>query len=721
MTASSRQRRDDRTGGEETAERPRLRDLGPGARALAVAFFLVLPVAVLTAAEAGLRLAGYGHAYRTFLPVEGAPEYLEPDPSLGRPYFPDPADARRPHRDLILREKTGETFRVFVQGASTAAGFPYYFGGAFSRMLRQRLRETFPARRIEVVNVALDATNSYALLDMARRLVAWEPDAVLLYAGHNEYYGTYGVASTVSVARAPGAVRAYLALKRLRLVQLLDAAVARARAVLAAETSGDGGAAPAATLMERLAAERTLRADSPLHDAALGQLRSNLGRTLALYAEAGVPVFVATVASNERDQPPFVSEPHPGVDRTAWERQSRAARRAAAVGDTAAALAAARRLRAVDSLAPWPHYLEGRLLDVPATRPAAVASYRRARDLDQLPFRAPSAINRVLREEAARRGAVVVDAEERLAAASPGGVVGADLMLEHLHPNLEGQLLLADAFYEALKEAGLPERFPRTVPLEDARARRPVTAVDSLAGAYWITRLTAGWPFRPAGPPPVVVPDTLRSADPVEALALSLYRRELTWPEATRHLYFVQRERGSHERALHTARVLVDELPLWAGGHLYAGEASLLLDRPEVAREYLWEAQARQETAWAARILAGLAAERDQRGEALRHLRTAARLSGDAADRTAIRAYEAIPELERRAERAPDAALWADLAGAYLLTGQRGRARRAAERALALAPGSGEAETLLRRASAGPPLLPPPRSGAGPTGPPPAG
>ena len=707
----------ERRGHEAQAAAPRFRDLGPGGRMAVVAFFALLPFVVLGLVELGLRAAGWGHTYRGFVPVEGAPTLLEPDPALGRPYFPDPADARRPHRDLILREKTPGTFRVFVQGASSAAGFPYYFGGAFSRMLRQRLRATFPDRRIEVVNVALDATNSYALLDVARQLAAWQPDAVILYAGHNEFYGTYGVGSSVSVARAPGVVRAYLSLKRLRLVQLVEAAVGGVRAA-AASGKDDPGAA--ATLMERLAGEREIPADSPLRHAALEQLRSNLGRLLALWADAGVPVFVGTVASNERDQPPLASRPRPGVDADAWARDESEARRAAASGDTVAALAAVRRLQAADGLAPWPHWLEARLLDRPGTREAAAAAYRRARDLDQLPFRAPSGVNEVLREEAERHGAVVVESEARLTAASPSGVVGGELMLEHLHPNLEGQLLLADAFYAALEAAALPAPFPRRVPLEEARAARPVTAVDSLAAEYWIQRLTAGWPFRPAGPPPVVPADTLSPAGAVDALALALYRRETTWPEATRALYFVYRDRGDARRALHAARVLADELPLWPGGWLYAGEAALLLGRPDEARAFLREAQRLEPGPWAARTLAALAAEAGDRAAALEHLRAAARLSGEAADRTAVRAYEAIPDLEGRARASGDAALWADLAGAYVLTGQWERARAAADRALALDPGSQEAAELRRRAAAGRPLLPRPLPGP-PPGLPPAG
>ena len=65
---------------------------------------------------------------------------------------------------------------------------------------------------------------------------------------------------------------------------------------------------------------------------------------------------------------------------------------------------------------------------------------------------APESFDASLRDVAARHGATVVDVRQVFARAARDGIVGADLMLEHVHPNVEGYFQLANAFYGALVE-----------------------------------------------------------------------------------------------------------------------------------------------------------------------------------------------------------------------------------------------------------------------------
>ena len=52
-------------------------------------------------------------------------------------------------------------------------------------MLEGRIRASQPTRYVEVINTAMSAVNSYTLLDFADEIIAQNPDAVLIYAGHN--------------------------------------------------------------------------------------------------------------------------------------------------------------------------------------------------------------------------------------------------------------------------------------------------------------------------------------------------------------------------------------------------------------------------------------------------------------------------------------------------------------------------------------------------------
>src|SRR5208337_1490649 len=79
---------------------------------------------------------------------------------------------------------------------------------------------------------------------------------------------------------------------------------------------------------------------------------------------------------------------------------------------------------------------------------AAKEHFHRARDLDTLRFRADSKINDINRSVASpSSGAELVDADEIFANASPNGIVGSDLVYEHVHLTPEGNYLLARAMF----------------------------------------------------------------------------------------------------------------------------------------------------------------------------------------------------------------------------------------------------------------------------------
>ena len=78
---------------------------------------------------------------------------------------------------------------------------------------------------------------------------------------------------------------------------------------------------------------------------------------------------------------------------------------------------------------------------------------------------------------------------------SDNGIIGAGLMLEHVHPNVEGYFQLASAYFPQLVQwAG-----PAVVVVDDATARIeiPVTEVDRLHGEYRVAMLKNDWPFVP--------------------------------------------------------------------------------------------------------------------------------------------------------------------------------------------------------------------------------
>jgi tetratricopeptide (TPR) repeat protein len=138
--------------------------------------------------------------------------------------------------------------------------------------------------------------------------------------------------------------------------------------------------------------------------------------------------------------------------------------------------------------------------------PEALTAFARARDLDALRFRVSSEFQDDLVGLCQSEGVPLARVDSAFSAHSPGGIIGNELILEHLHPNLHGYLLMAKTWRDAIRVNRLlaePTQW-KTAPeiLDDEQLRRSaVTTFDSLVGAIKVEILTHSWPFAEASTP----------------------------------------------------------------------------------------------------------------------------------------------------------------------------------------------------------------------------
>jgi tetratricopeptide (TPR) repeat protein len=540
-------------------------------RALFTLAAVTLPFLALGAVELGLRLAGVAAPEPLFVAAP-EPGWLQPNERVVQRFFANPAAAPQVSIDTAYfrAARPPGAFRAAVLGGSTAAGFPYGKWASLAGILEQRLQREHPGRVVEVIPVAMSAINSWSLLDFVPEVLALEPDVVLIYAGHNEYLGILGVGSAFG-GGSPAITRALLALQRVRLLAL----GLRATAALQPAPAAQGG--EPATLMARVAAEQRIPLGSPLYAAGLAQFEGNLDRMLSAFARRGVPVFIATLASNERDQPPFMPVPPPGLDGAAWQGRFNAARGRLAAGDLDFARAEADAMIAAAPDSGEGHFLRGELLFATGDHHAARAAFLAAKDRDALRFRAPEAFNDIVRQAAARHGATVVDVQAALVAAADGGVIGDELMLEHLHPNARGYVLLAETFHAALLAAGLPGG-GQPLPAEIAARDAPLSEVEQLAGEYRVARLKADWPFH-AVRQPLVLPPPAREP---ERIARDWFEGRLDWLGAMNRALAWYQQAGDFEEAARIAVSLATAFPFRADARFMAG--ALLLRHADADR-----------------------------------------------------------------------------------------------------------------------------------------
>ncbi|MBN2200935.1 tetratricopeptide repeat protein [bacterium] len=423
----------------------------------------IIPFLILGLVEAGLRVFHYGDDTRLFITAaEELPQYFRVNPKVARRFFYMQSVLPTAPKDLFLKTKPENGLRLFVLGESSAAGFPYGNNLTFSRILHARLAEALPDRRVEVVNLGMSAISTYAMIDFMPELLRQKPDAILVYAGHNEFYGAMAVASMESLGRNPGLVRTYLKLERFKLFLALRDGIGKVRVRMILKNRKDALPEENITLMERIVADEEIPYKSPLYEKGRRQFESNLSAIVRAASGQGVPVVLSELVSNVRDQAPFASI------------------------ETDTALSAKRafeQARQFESL--------GRFAE-------AKEEYLNAKDRDAVRFRASEEWNTVIRSLADELKCPIVPMKSRFESASPNGLIGDVLMADHLHPNADGFFLMADAFFETLKRNRMfAQKWAEGRSPAEWRKDWGMTALDSAYADMGIRYLKNGWPFRP--------------------------------------------------------------------------------------------------------------------------------------------------------------------------------------------------------------------------------
>jgi lysophospholipase L1-like esterase len=569
--------------------------LSPAKAAVFLAITLSLPFLLVAALEIGLRLGNYGGDMAAFdTPAVLQGRYKVPGERVGKRYFPQEPYPPSPPGDPFLVKKPAHSMRVFVLGESSAAGFPYPPNGAFARVLGDALTDVLPNDTVEVVNMGMAATNSYTIADLAGEVIAQKPDAVIIYGGHNEYYGALGAGSTESLGSFPGFVRLYLRLQRLKTFLLLRNATNKMLAAVRGGRSTREIEADA-TRMESVVGDQRIVLGGKTYQRGLRQYESNLRVAIGAFRRAGIPVFVGSTPSNLRDLPPFGPSAVPPDSSATF------------VFDSAKMM-----LAAGDSI-------------------RAAIEFGRARDLDVIRFRAPSAFQGIVQRVARETGAVYVPVAEGVAAASAYRIPGSDIFLEHVHLNQRGYVLIARMYFDALHRGGFLGRradMGRFAGWETYTARMRLTELDQRDAYHTIKTVTTRWPFLPVSRQ-LDYRGTYRPTDFLDSLAFTVSRGGIPWAQAKMMLAQRYVEAGDPDRAVAEYEGLIRDEPGIEVAWRLAGRALLSANQPERARPYLERAYSIKPTAFTAYSLGVIAMQEKNAPRAIALLGQSLQLSPD--------------------------------------------------------------------------------------------
>ena len=592
---------------------------------------LIIPILFFVLLELGLRIFNYGYDYTQWVSPLPGKYVLNPD--IAHKYFHNVQNVPYSNQDIFDEVKKPNAFRVFVIGESSGAGYPFTPIGTFSRYIQQRLSLEYPESVVEVINCSMTAINTFTLRDLFPGILDMKPDLVLVYTGHNEYYGALGIGSNESLGSSRTLVNFVIYLEKFKTIQFLRNVLKSVAGIF----SGKSGPATG-TLMSRMAKDQYIGISSGAYKKGIQQFEGNMHDILQMAKQKNVPVILGNLACNLKDQSPFVSINEQGYPR------------ADIIFNQAKQLLSEKNIHQADSL------------------------FRLAKDLDALRFRAPSEINKLISTLGNEFNCPVVNIDSAFSALSPDHITGDNLMTDHLHPTLKGYQIIGDLFYREMDKLKiLPQTKPVGLNLRQQDsitvAHFPFARIDSVIGEFRVKILKNDWPYIDKNKK-VTDDILLKPGDRVDSLALSLVYDKVNWDFAHRKAADWYLARKDYRSFMQVMNVLISQYPIVTEYYDYTANTLLQIKDYDDAYIYLIKRNSYEPCAFSTKWLGIIELYKNRIASSQNYLNQSINFDDH------------------------DSQVWYNLAGAYVNDNNYKKALEVVDKAIAISPDYQEALAL---------------------------
>ena len=384
---------------------------------------------------------------------------------------------------LFKKEKNPELFRVFCLGGSSIFGTPYQMTCNIPGMVRRQLRHLFPNREIEVVNFGASAINSHVIKQFAVELVQFQPDLILIYMGHNEFYGPDGVGATYLEKNFSTLTSLKHQLRKVRTYKLLKRWLETSISPKTADSEKN--------LMREVSQGSEIDLASADAKRVFRSFQNNLEDIIEIFRRNNIAVIISDVTSNLLFQPfsyPKIVE---------GQKIDQVLKESALEGNNEKHLLALFEKDSSHALVNFElgkYYLKRKEFNKARTH------FIMARDGDLLKFRAPSQINQIIGKVCINSKVPLISSNHYFSTSSENDIPGFSLFWEHLHPNQEGYYLISELFVRKILDLELVKAQINSSHSSKLLPNNPdslhISWLDLAYADLSIQNLTGKWPFQ---------------------------------------------------------------------------------------------------------------------------------------------------------------------------------------------------------------------------------
>jgi tetratricopeptide (TPR) repeat protein len=356
-------------------------------------------------------------------------------------------DPRLPFQEIPDPKPEG-TLRIITFGGSATAGLGYSPNVSFSHHLERMLKKSHPDRTVEVINLGIVAfASSQVALLVEEAVDHYEPDALIVYSGNNEFLEIHAQKYAEANASVISTLRDHLAdTHSFRLIRRLLRGTPEATALQDPKLSQENLRQMQGRVM------MDIQLDPDEVDTVVDNYQANLKQISDAASRTNTPLLLMTVASNwewlDRAglSKGWLQETVPGSDT-----------------DSEAGLLLARgkidyKIAESDPSTRSEWLFKRAVINQRLKNwEAAKRDYREAMNQDIRLRRALDPMADRVRKVAEDRDAVIVDTIELLSETTPHGIIGFSEFYDYVHFRPEGSIRVAGFLFDSLRDTGISQ------------------------------------------------------------------------------------------------------------------------------------------------------------------------------------------------------------------------------------------------------------------------
>lgn len=377
-------------------------------------------------------------------------------------------------REKLTTRKSAGEFRIFLYGESSIHGSHYWPVSNPARWLDQYLHEFLPGKNIHVVNFGRMGQGSYRTWETFRDSVAYKPDLVIFYYGHNTFLSGNRKHEVLAKEKKSSAFWRNVMRESRLLSWAYRVAIAK-RLQTKKEDSGQDSIEYKVIESDPwgFGPENAYPTNSEKYRENVEFFRENTAKIVSIAEKNGAHMIFCRPAGNLKDFSPFWSVHSKDLtedEKRAFEGYYEKGKKAQDAGQASEAVTFLEQAYAIDPGYADVNFRLGSLYFRQGELEKAKKFFTEARDFDAIKVRGTTDVLKVI-DDLEGKGITVVDTEKAIISEAPGGITGEPVIEDNVHLSIKGHSLLGRALAQTIAEKGwiapLPEwRFENERPFE---------------------------------------------------------------------------------------------------------------------------------------------------------------------------------------------------------------------------------------------------------------